>query len=289
MKLDPIALDRLIELALAEDIGTGDVTTEALIPEDHRVWAYFLAKGDGVIAGLDLAGRVFARLDPTVVFHGRVADGDRVVKGTILAVLEGSTRAILSGERVALNLLQRLSGIATMARKATEVARAANPKVCVVDTRKTTPGLRSLEKYAVRCGGAKNHRFGLYDAALIKDNHIVAAGGVGPAVKAVKTAVSPFTKVEVEVQNLAQVEQALAAGAEVIMLDNMSLEEMRGAVTRIGGRATVEASGGINLDGLAEVAATGVDLISMGALTHSVKAMDISLEIGPEPGRPGPA
>lgn len=289
MKLDPIMVDGLIDMALAEDIGTGDITTESLIPDDRRSEAYLIAKGDGIIAGLDVAGRVFARLDPRVAFTPRVGDGDRVGKGIVLAVLEGSTRAILSGERVALNILQRLSGIATMAGKAVSLARAANPGVTVVDTRKTTPGLRAMEKYAVRCGGARNHRFGLYDAALIKDNHIAAAGGVGPAVRAVKAAVSPFIKVEVEVQTLGQLDEALAAGAEVIMLDNMDLGQMRQAVARVGGRAVVEASGGITLDQLAEVAATGVDLISMGSLTHSVRAMDISLEIGPEPRKGGRA
>ncbi len=288
MEGNRIALDRLIDRALSEDIGTGDITTNCLIPVDQRSQAYIIAKAEGIVAGLEVAGRVFARLDPTVAFTARVADGTPVARGTVLAVMAGPTRAILTGERVALNFLQRLSGIATAAGKAVEAARAANPRAIVVDTRKTTPGLRALEKYAVLCGGARNHRFGLYDAVLIKDNHIAAVGGIGRAVKAARAAVSPFVKIEVEVQTLAQIDEALAAGAEVIMLDNMDLDGMRSAVARIAGRAVVEASGGITLERLGEVAGTGVDLISMGSLTHSAKALDISLEIGPEPAAGGP-
>lgn len=280
MDIDPIALDRLIDLALAEDVGTGDITTNSIVPPGQRSQAHFLAKSEGVIAGLDVAARVFTRLDPSARFEARVRDGDLVATGAVVATVDGAIRAVLSGERVALNFLQRLSGIATAARQAVQAATAANPKVLVVDTRKTVPGLRALDKYAVRCGGAGNHRFGLYDAALIKDNHIAVAGGIAAAVRAVKRTASPFVKVEVEVQTLDQVDEALAAGVDVIMLDNMAPDEMRRAVARIGGRILVEASGGITLERLGQVAATGVDLISMGSLTHSVKAMDISLEIG---------
>ncbi len=264
-------------------MGTGDITTNSIVPAGDRSPAYFLAKSDGVIAGLGVAARVFARLDPSTRLEPRVADGSRVNAGDIVATVSGTTRAILTGERTALNLLQRMSGIATAAGKAVRAATATNPKVLVVDTRKTVPGLRVLDKYAVRCGGAANHRFGLYDAALIKDNHIVAAGGIAAAVRAVRKSVSPFVKVEVEAQTVAEVDEALAAGVDVIMLDNMSLDEMRRAVARIGGRVLVEASGGVTLERLGEVAGTGVDLISMGSLTHSVKAMDISLEIGEPP------
>ncbi|MHB0884424.1 MAG: carboxylating nicotinate-nucleotide diphosphorylase [Bacillota bacterium] len=283
MDIDLIALDRLIDLALAEDVGTGDITTDSIVPAGDRSRAYFLAKSDGVIAGLGVAERVFARLDPSARFEPRVTDGGRVSAGDIVASVFGTTRAILTGERTALNLLQRMSGIATAAGKAVRAATAANPKVLVVDTRKTAPGLRVLDKYAVRCGGAANHRFGLYDAALIKDNHIAAAGGIAAAVRAVRKSISPFVKVEVEAETLAQVDEALTAGVDVIMLDNMAPDEMRRAVARIGGRALVEASGGVTLERLGEVAGTGVDLISMGSLTHSVKAMDISLEIGEPP------
>ena len=286
MDVDPLTIDRLIDLALAEDVGTGDVTTNGIVPAGRLTEAYLLAKAEGVIAGLDVAARVFCRLDSETRLSARVSDGDLVLPGTVLATISGLARAVLSGERVALNFLQRMSGIATAARQAVRTATSVNPKVLVVDTRKTIPGLRALDKYAVRCGGAANHRFGLYDAALIKDNHIALAGGIGAAVRAVRRIASPFIKVEVEVQTMAQVDEALAAGVDVIMLDNMGIEDMRRAVARIGGRALVEASGGITLDNLAQIVATGVDLVSMGSLTHSVKAMDISLEIGEPPAAP---
>ncbi len=286
MDLSPTLLKRLVDLALEEDIGSGDITTDSVVPPGHRSEAYLVAKTGGVIAGLDLAALVLRTLDPDLAFTALVADGEEVARGAILATLSGSTRAILSGERVALNFLQRLSGIATATRRAVEAASRSSPRVAIVDTRKTTPGLRALEKYAVRCGGGRNHRFGLYDAILLKDNHIAVAGGIKPALEAARRAASPLVKIEVEVETIAQVEEALEAGAQLIMLDNMDEEQMREAVTRIGGRALIEASGGVTPERLGRIAATGVDLISMGALTHSVRAVDISLEIGRPPSVP---
>ncbi|MGE5560585.1 MAG: carboxylating nicotinate-nucleotide diphosphorylase [Chloroflexota bacterium] len=270
-------VERIVADALAEDIGTGDLTTEATVPADATTAAIIHTKADGVIAGLDVARIVFQTLDPQIVFEAKVADGDFVPAGTTIATVAGNARAILMGERVALNLLQRMGGIATMTRRAVEAVKFFPTRI--VDTRKTVPGLRMLDKYAVRMGGGKNHRVGLYDAVLIKDNHIRVAGGIGAAVAAARKAI-PFTaKVEVETESIEQVEQALAAGADIIMLDNMDYETMRKAVELIGGRAQVEASGKVTVETVTEVAKTGVDFISMGALTHSVKALDISLDI----------
>jgi nicotinate-nucleotide pyrophosphorylase (carboxylating) len=269
----------LIELALREDLSLGDLTSEATVPPDRQAAATMLAKQDGVISGMETARAVFTRIDPTVRFEALVADGDRVTRGTRLAVISGNARSILASERTALNLIQRLSGIATIT--AEYVAQVAGTNATVVDTRKTTPGMRYLEKAAVRHGGGANHRYNLGDAVLIKDNHLAAIGGKRPiydAVLAAKARAPHTSKVEVEVIDLAGVQEALDAGADIIMLDNMSPDQMRAAVELIDHRALVEASGGITLETLAEVAATGVDLISVGALTHSAPSLDISLD-----------
>lgn len=277
MTYDP-SLD-LIELALREDLALGDITSESTVPANRQATATMLAKQDGVISGMETARAVFSRVDPAVDFQTLVSDGARVTRGTPIATITGNARSILAGERTALNLIQRLSGIATIT--AEYVARLAGAKAIVVDTRKTTPGMRYLEKAAVRHGGGSNHRFNLGDAVLIKDNHLAAVGGANPirdAVLAAKKRAPHTSKVEVEVVDLAGVREALAAGADIIMLDNMRLDEMREAVGVIDGRALVEASGGITLDAIAAVAATGVDLISSGALTHSAPSLDISLD-----------
>jgi len=271
-----LGLDDFIRRALEEDIGTGDITTISCIPENAVSKGAFKAKEAGVICGMDILIRVFALLDPSVVVTPLVTDGTFVEKGKVIAEISGNSRSILSGERVALNLIQRLSGIATRTYEAAK--QVAGTKAVIVDTRKTTPGLRVLEKYAVRTGGGQNHRFNLADGVLIKDNHIRAAGSISKAVEAVRKRAPHTLKIEVEVETMEQVDEALAAGADIIMLDNMSLEEMRAAVKRINGRALVEASGNMGERNLREVAETGVDLISIGALTHTVKALDISLK-----------
>lgn len=268
-------LDALINTALAEDIGTGDITTLSCVPADAVSKGVFIAKDTGVVAGLGVASRVFELLDSRVRITLRVSDGTAVTKGDILADIEGPSRSILTGERTALNLLQRLSGIATRTRLAVDSISSTNAKI--VDTRKTTPGLRVLEKYAVRCGGGQNHRFGLSDGILIKDNHIVAAGGIKDAVAQVKRLAPHTLRIEVETENLTQIDEALAAGADIIMLDNMTVEEMTEAVRHIAGRAVTEASGNMGDKDLKQVALTGVDFISIGALTNSIKALDISL------------
>lgn len=274
--MDYLGLDELLISALKEDVGTGDITTLSCIPAENRSVGRFLAKEDGVICGLDIAKRVFQLVDSTVVFKAEVADGDRLEKGRYFAEVSGPSRSILTGERVALNLMQRLSGTATATARAVE--QVAGTKARIVDTRKSTPGLRVLEKYAVRVGGGHNHRFNLADGVLIKDNHISAAGGIANAVAAARNAVPHVMKIEVETETLEQVQQALDAGADIIMLDNMTNEMMAQAVSLIAGRAITEASGNMGEKKLSEVAATGVDIISIGALTHSVKAMDISLK-----------
>jgi len=271
-----LGLDDFLRRALEEDIGTGDITTISCIPENAVSKGAFKAKEPGVICGMDILIRVFALLDPTVVVTPLVSDGTYVEKGTVIAEISGNSRSILSGERVALNLIQRLSGIATRTHEA--VRQVAGTKAVIVDTRKTTPGLRTLEKYAVRTGGGRNHRYNLADGVLIKDNHIKAAGGIKQAVEAVRRTAPHTLKIEVETETMEQVDEALAAGADIIMLDNMSIEEMTAAVKRINGRALVEASGNMGERDLREVAETGVDLISIGALTHTVKALDISLK-----------
>ncbi|MEW6183181.1 MAG: carboxylating nicotinate-nucleotide diphosphorylase [Bacillota bacterium] len=272
-----IGLDRLIDRALDEDIGAGDCTTRAIVPAHVSARGVFVTREDGVIAGLPVAERVYTRLNPAVRCDYRVVEGSRVEAGAVLAEVHGPARAILTGERVALNFLRHLSGIAT--RTAFMVERISGLPARVVDTRKTTPVMRSLEKYAVRIAGGKNHRFGLYDGILIKDNHIRVAGGVKEAVKLAREGAPHGLRIEVEAETLTQVEEALAAGAEIIMLDNMPVALMQEAVRLIGGRSVIEASGGITEENIRAVAATGVDLISVGALTHSVRALDISLEI----------
>ena len=288
MDFNMIDLEVLIDRCLSEDIGTGDLTTNSIVSGDAMTTGYIMMKEAGVVAGLPVAEMVFRRLDPAIVFRAGVTDGQWVVRGALLAEIYGNARAVLSGERLALNFLQRLSGIAT--KTAQMVEMVTGEKACIVDTRKTTPGLRMLEKYAVRTGGGRNHRFGLYDAVLIKDNHIKMAGGIGAAVDSARRYIPHTARIEVEVEDLAGVREALDARADIIMLDNMSPAEMGEAVTLVGGRALVEASGGVTVENIRAVAAAGVDLISVGALTHSAPSLDISLDIGkiksePLPGR----
>ncbi len=274
--LNAAAIQKLITDALNEDIGAGDVTTISCVPEDATSKARFIAKQPGVICGLDVAARVFHALDHRLRFKPYKKDGDRVAAGDIVAEIDGASRSILTGERTALNLLQHLSGIATRTNDAVE--KVKDTRTEIVDTRKTTPGLRMLEKYAVRCGGGKNHRYGLSDGVLIKDNHISAAGGIKKAVDAVRKTAPHTLKIEVETENIKQIDEALDAGADIIMLDNMTLDQMTEAVRHIAGRALTEASGNMGDKDLAQVAGTGVDFISIGALTHSVTALDISLK-----------
>ncbi len=277
MDLKQIKLKKIVEYCLIEDIGTGDLTTVATVPPDAVSTGYVVAREEGVVAGLPLAREVFKQLDPAIAFQAMVREGERVPRGRLLAEISGSARAILTGERLALNFLQRLSGIAT--RTAELVKSVAGEKARIVDTRKTTPGLRMIEKYAVRVGGGYNHRFGLYDAVLIKDNHIKIAGEIKGAVEAARRVCPHTVKIEVEVEDMTGVREALEAGADIIMLDNMDPEAMRNAVSLIAGRALVEASGGVNEENIRAIAAAGVDLISVGALTHSIKSLNISLDI----------
>ena len=277
MDLNPLELRKMIERCLCEDIGASDITTNSLVRADAVSRGYIIARENGVVAGLPLAEMVFQILDPGIEFHALVPDGHKIEPGMVLAEISGSARVILSGERLALNFLQRLSGIAT--RTARLVELAAGQKAHIVDTRKTTPGLRMIEKYAVRVGGGHNHRFGLFDAVLIKDNHIKMAGGIKVSVEAARRGCPHTARIEVEVEDLAGVNEALAAKADIIMLDNMTPERMREAVDLIAGRTLVEASGGVTEGNIRAVAEAGVDLISAGALTHSVKALDISLDI----------
>lgn len=271
------SIDALLELAFAEDIGIGDITTEATVPSSQQGVGTIVAKSGGVVAGLPVAARVFDKLDTTLAFRALVSDGDEVAADTPIAEVQGSTKTILIGERTALNFLQRLSGIATLT--AQFVNAVAGYDVKIVDTRKTAAGWRAAQKYAVRVGGGYNHRFGLFDGVLIKDNHIVAAGGIANAVRKAREAAPHTGKIEVEVETAEQVDEALEAGADILLLDNMSLELLRCVVERIGGSAVTEASGGITLARVREVAAAGVELISVGALTHSAMPMDISLTL----------
>lgn len=268
-------LDRIIENALAEDIHTGDITTLAVMRDKREARARLTAKEPMVLAGIEAAARVFHLLDPRILFTPRFSDGDTLETGDNIAEITGDAAALLQGERVALNILQRMCGVATLTAR--YVAAVKGTKARVVDTRKTTPGLRILDKYAVRVGGGINHRTGLYDGVLIKENHITAAGGIGVAVSRARAWIPHTMKIEVETETLAEVAQALTAGADIIMLDNMDTATMREAVAMITGRALVEASGGVNLETIREIAATGVDIISVGALTHSARAMDISM------------
>ena len=273
-----VNVDAIIRNALAEDIGDGDVTTLNTIPAQAQVVGRFLAKADGVTAGLQVAERVFRQLDPQVEFETLVGDGEMVETGDVVAVVRGSGRAILTGERTALNLMQRMSGIATQTRR--YVDAVAGSSAIILDTRKTVPGLRVLDKWAVRLGGGQNHRFGLYDMAMIKDNHIAAVGGLREAVERIQAG-GANVPIEVEVTNLEQLREALSLPVQRIMLDNMSMAEMREAVQITAGRIPLEASGNVSLQTVAAIAATGVDYISSGSLTHSVIALDISLELEP--------
>ena len=269
--------EKLIRLALEEDIGPGDVTTEALIEPDRVARAVIVAKESLVLAGLQVAREVFATLDPAMSFETSFQDGDRAGSGDEILTAYGKLQALLTGERTALNFVQRLSGIATLTRQ--YVDRVAGSNVRLTDTRKTIPGWRRLEKYAVKIGGAYNHRFGLYDGILIKDNHIVACGGISEAVAGVRNNRPHLLRIEVEVSDINQVKEALENGVDIIMLDNMDLNDIHEAVRLVDGRALVEVSGGVTLDTLPEIANTGVDIISIGALTHSARAVDISMRV----------
>jgi len=277
IELDFNRVDRIIEYALREDLGDGDITTNSLATEKEDSKAVIRAKAKGVAAGLPIAKRVFQKLDPTVVCIDNISDGENIKPGDILSEINGGTRALLSGERLALNILQRLSGIATLTSKYVKAVEGLPVKI--LDTRKTAPGLRILDKYAVSVGGGYNHRFGLFDGVLIKDNHIEIAGGIAEAVAVIRKKYRQKYKIEVETSGLEQVKEALIAGADIIMLDNMSPEQMRKAVRLIDRNALVEASGGINIKNVREVAETGVNFISVGALTHSAPALDIGLYV----------
>ena len=268
-------VERIVLAALAEDIGAGDVTTDATIPADAVGVADLLVKEAGVVCGVRVAETTFRALDPDIHFEARASDGDVVEPPVVVARISGSERAILTGERVALNFLGRLSGIATLTRRYVDAIEGTGASV--LDTRKTTPGLRELEKYAVACGGGRNHRFGLDDAVLVKDNHLRAAGSVPAAVELVRAATA--LPIEVECDTLDQVADALAAGVDAILLDNMTLDQLREAVDLTGSSARLEASGGVTLDTIRAIAETGVDEISVGALTHSARSLDVSLEL----------
>lgn len=271
---------RIIRLALDEDIGSGDITTRVTVPAGLSAVARLLAKDDGVISGIDVAGVVFREVDPRIHYQALVDDGTRIQRGAILGEVSGPAQGILAAERTALNILQHLSGIATLTARYVDAVEGTRARI--VDTRKTGPGLRLLEKAAVRHGGGHNHRFGLSDGVLIKDNHLAAIGGSDRIARAIASAreQAPHTlRIEIEVTSLNELEQALAAGADVVLLDNMSIAEMREAVVRTAGRAILEASGGVTLETVRAIAETGVDLISAGALTHSAPALDISLEV----------
>jgi len=277
MSLSSLAFEELVRYALAEDIGAGDITTNATVQPGTAAQAILLAKSPLVLCGIDVAKAAFRIVDPTVKFDNFLADG-AVLGGSKerIGVIRGSASAILTGERVALNFLQRLSGVAAVT--AAFVKAVSGTKARIVDTRKTTPGLRVLEKYAVRTGGGSNHRFGLADGVLIKDNHIVAAGGITSAVTRARELAPHTLRIEVEVKSLSQIDEALGAGADIILLDNMNLSELKRAVELIAGRALAEASGGVTLTSVRAIAECGVDIISVGALTHSAPAADISLD-----------
>lgn len=277
MTLNKFYVDDVIKSAIKEDINYIDVTTDYLIDENATTTARFVAKSDGVLCGLEVALRVFTLLDDSITFEILKKDGDELKKGDIICRMSGNTRALLKGERTALNLIQHMSGIATATNKCVKLVEGTNASV--VDTRKTLPGLRALQKYAVVCGGGKNHRYNLSDAAMLKDNHIDAYGSITAAVNALRQKAGHMLKIEVETRSLDDLREALAVGADVIMLDNMDCPTMAEAVKINAGRAKLEASGNITLNNIAEVAKTGVDIISLGALTHSVQAFDISMRI----------
>lgn len=278
VSLPPLVYEELVRRALAEDLGrAGDITTDAIVPASLKAEAEIVARAAGRVAGLEPALLAFRLLDPACATDVRHGDGRDVAAGGVLARLRGGARAILTAERTALNLLGHLSGIATATRDA--VARLEGLKTRVAATRKTTPGLRALEKYAVRVGGGESHRYGLDDAVLVKDNHVALAGGIGEALRRAREGVGHLVRVEVEIDTLAQLDEALALGADVLLLDNMDLETMREAVRRSKGKALTEASGGVRPERVREVAETGVDLVSLGWLTHSAPALDVALEI----------
>ena len=275
MTLDTKQIDKVVLNALEEDMPYGDVTTDNLISDEDFTEAKFIAKADGVISGMPVAARVFELIDSRTSLEILKNDGECVQKGDIIAILRGPTAAVLKGERTALNLMQRMSGIATRTRVFTELVK--DYPVSVADTRKTTPGLRYLEKYAVRCGGGRNHRYSLSDAVMLKDNHIAAGGGILSAVRKVRANIPHTVKIEVEVENMDMVRDAVESGADIIMLDNMNEAAMAEAVRYIAGRALVEASGDVTEERICAIAETGVDIISIGRITHSVKALDLSL------------
>ena len=268
-------IERIIRTALQEDIGLGDVTTRATVDPGTPGQAELVAKEDFILSGIEVVRRVFQLLDPAIAFENLKVDGEQIKSGEVLAWIKGEAAVLLQGERVALNLLQRMSGVAT--QTARFVQAVAGTSAVIVDTRKTTPGLRALDKYSVRMGGGQNHRTSLYDGVLIKENHIAAAGGITVAIERARQRVPHTLKIEVETRDLQEVAEAVAAGADIILLDNMSLEQLREAVVLVAGRARTEASGGVNLDTVQAIAETGVDLISVGALTHSSRAVDISM------------
>ena len=270
-------IDDIIRNAIKEDINYMDVSTVFVIPEEQTGTARFIAKADGVVCGLAIALRVFQMLDDTFTYEAFFKDGDEVKKGDLIAVFSGKTACLLQGERTALNLLQHLSGIATATNACVKAVEGTNASIA--ETRKTLPGLRALQKYAVTCGGGRNHRYNLSDAAMLKDNHIDAGGGIANTVAILRSKLGHTVKIEVETRNMDEVREAVEAGADIIMLDNMSCEQMKEACAFIDGRAVTEASGNVTLETIRGVAETGVDIISLGALTHSVKAFDISMRI----------
>lgn len=277
MLLPQFYIDDIIKNAIKEDINYLDTATAYVIPEDAVTTAKFVSKAHGVLCGIEVAMRVFTLLDPEVEYTLYKKDGDKVENGDLIATMSGKASMLLQGERTALNLLQHMSGIATATSECIELVKGTN--VSIADTRKTLPGLRALQKYAVTCGGGKNHRFNLSDCAMLKDNHIDAGGGITATVNKLRENIGHTVKIEVETRNMDEVREAVAAGADIIMLDNMTAEQMKEAVTYINGRALTEASGNITAENIKEKALSGVDIISMGALTHSVKAFDISMRI----------
>lgn len=278
MRLPQALIATAVANALAEDLGlAGDITTDAVIPPEAEASGVFAARRSGVIAGLDVAAAAFRHLDPAVRFNALIAEGEQVEAGTAIARVSGSARALLTAERVALNFLGRMSGIATLTRR--YVDAIAGTRAAIIDTRKTTPGLRALEKYAVRAGGGMNHRIGLFDAVLIKDNHIAVAGGIGPAIAAARARAGHMVKIEVEVDSLDQLAEALGHSVDAVLLDNMTPDQLAEAVRLVAGRVITEASGGIDLSTVRAIAESGVDLISVGALTHSAPVLDIGLDV----------
>ncbi|MCR5689081.1 MAG: carboxylating nicotinate-nucleotide diphosphorylase [Clostridiales bacterium] len=277
MTLNPFYIDELIKNAISEDVNYIDVSGAFTVPAGRRDDAYLVAKGDGVLCGIDVFTRVFELLDPTFTCDKKFADGDSYKKGDVIIEMNGVTTELLRGERTALNILQHMSGIATQTALAVKAVKGTG--ACVCETRKTLPGLRAIEKYAVLCGGGRNHRYNLSDCVMLKDNHIDACGGILPAVAALREKLGHTVKIECETRCMDEVRDALEAGADIIMLDNMTPQQMAEAVAEINGRAVTEASGNVTLDNIASVAACGVDIISMGSLTHSAKAADISMKI----------